>query len=241
MVLLPKITQIVDDLLTLQEFKFAKKEDFMISSKLKKIIVTVLASVMMFALVACDYDAVAEPPEPPEPPGTIEENRNPENAVEGFLLTIAVEDNFLPYGRSFRVQVELENLREEDVEISFSTLFGHSIPNWHPSCCGRGCGDPACERRLSSDVMAYEAPISSIMSFPSNATITGRHGDWQRESVPMIIGRVRAISEPRTRGFLPPGEHELTVTARFSTYRKDDPTSWGQVVVRSNTITLTVY
>ena len=201
--------------------------------KFRKLFVVVMACVVTLAFVACDYEGGEIIRELPGPPGTIEENRNLDYAVEGFLLTIAVEENVLPYGQRFQVQAELENLREEDVEISFIFFFDYSVPNWNGRCCGYGCLRNECERWLSRP-MAYDLPTPQFMYFPSNGIIRNRFRESPLESSAIPVGRTIGGNH------LPPGKHELRMSARFNVSDEKISPNHNAVVVWSNTITIVV-
>jgi hypothetical protein len=152
-----------------------------------------------------------------EPPKTIEDNRNPEYAVDGFLLTIAVEENILPQGMKFQVQVELENLMDEEAEISYDFLFVPIIPNWSNRCCLHGCFEGSC----NNVVAQFDLPESAIEVLYSKDTIRN------------ICFRSRRELDFLSIGNLPQGKHDLVFRASF----------WFQdeyIEIISNEIILTV-
>ena len=207
----------------------------MVFGKFRNLFVVVMACVVALAFVACDYEGGEVIRELPGP-GTIEENRNPDNAVEGFLLTIAVEENVLPHGQRFQVHAELENLREEDVKISYTFFFSFHIPNWNPHCCGYGCLGLECEL-LQNDISSTDLPMPSFMYFPAGEVIGIRGVSYE---VPRGVHTRDGVA---LVGVLPPGTHELTVGAHFTLHCTEDPmtpSNTTRIGVGSNTIILTV-
>jgi len=136
-----------------------------------------------------------------------------EENVDGFSLTISVENTTVKQGNNFKVNVELKNNREEDVIIVYGRLFWPCIPYW----------------QLYYDYnFEVVYGISDPIIFPAGSVIRVPDPDSEYEIGLNLIGRG-----------LKRGTHYLRYKASFYF----DEYKYGlkpEIEVWSNTIVLTV-
>jgi hypothetical protein len=135
--------------------------------------------------------------------------------VGGFSLTISVENPIVKQGDDFRVNVELKNNNEEDVEIIYTSFFWPVIPGWDPLRCG-------CEKGCLGEcgiVIEIDMPEPQLILFDAGGV--RRYEGW--------------VIRSNTLGS---GTHDLRFRSRFGIYWSED--NEQPIEVWSNTIRLTV-